>query len=104
MIDEAFVRMLVRNVLERLQGQSLDSPHSELPFQKIIGSDSPSSEQVGELYQSYRDRYLTTDPSEERFLIQLESSLSIEINQPLGCIFESHLPCDSCGRCQVRGF
>ena len=104
MIDEALVQMLVRNVLARLQGQSLASSHSETPLQKIISSDNFSSEPVGELYQNYRDRYLTTDPSEERFLVHIEANVSVEMNQPFGCIFESHLPCDSCGRCQVRGF
>ena len=57
-----------------------------------------------DLYQSYRARYLHTSPFEERFSVEFDSSMPVELGRPLVCIYEKHLPCDSCGRCEVRGF
>jgi hypothetical protein len=102
MINEALIQSIVRNVVQRLQDEATGveapaKPESVAPAARV---QAP----VMDLYQSYRTRYLHTPPSEERFSIEFDSSLPVELGRPLVCLYEKHQPCDSCGRCEVRGF
>jgi hypothetical protein len=103
MINEALIQSIVRNVVTRLEreipAESQDSPDpcSALPTLE-------PEQTVGTLHQNYRARYLGSSPFEERFSLEFASSLPVELGRPLVCIYERHQPCDSCGRCEVRGF
>ena len=96
MINEALIQSIVRNIVQRLQ----EAPVK--PESAVRAAALPAP--VGDLYQSYRARYLHTSPSEERFSVEFDSSLPVELGRPLVCLYEKHQPCDSCGRCEVRGF
>jgi hypothetical protein len=102
MISEELVSSVVRGVLKRLESESgLSLPASGAR----LSEETPSSPPVLEmLYQSYRTRYLAASPFEEKHSAEFDSSLPVELGCPLVCIYETHQPCDSCGRCQVRGF
>jgi hypothetical protein len=104
MIDEVLIESIVRNVIERLETRPASAPAG-------VSSDGArlpgcgASRTLDQLYQSYRTRYLApAPPFEERFSVEFDSSEPIELGRPLFCIYEMHLPCDGCGRCQVRGF
>jgi hypothetical protein len=101
MINEALIQSIVRNVVQRLQDEASGGAAPPNP-----GPVAPVCKQVPveDLYQSYRARYLHTSPFEERFSVEFDSSMPVELGRPLVCIYERHLPCDSCGRCEVRGF
>jgi hypothetical protein len=102
MISEALIQSIVRNVVQRLQNEE-----SGVATPVKRESAAPSAQlptPVEDLYQSYRARYLHTPPSEERFSVEFDSSLPVELGRPLVCLYEKHQPCDSCGRCEVRGF
>jgi len=102
MINEALIQSIVRNVVRRLQDEAsgVDTPVKPESAASVASIQSP----VEDLYQSYRVRCLHTPPSEERFSIEFDSSLPVELGRPLVCLYEKHQPCDSCGRCEVRGF
>ena len=101
MINEAFIQSIVRNVVQRLQ----DEGRVVAPVKtESVAPAARIPAQVEDLYQSYRTRYLHVSPSEERFSIEFDSSLPVELGRPVVCIYEKHQPCDSCGRCEVRGF
>ena len=102
MINEALIQSIVRNVVRRLQDEAREgsAPASPAPAAPAVRILAP----VEDLYQSYRARYLHTSPSEERFSVEFDSSLPVELGRPLVCLYEKHQPCDSCGRCEVRGF
>ena len=102
MINEALIQSIVRNVVQRLQDEA-----SGVVAPVKTESAAPAARvptQVDDLYQSYRARYLHVSPSEERFSVEFDSSLPVELGRPLVCLYEKHQPCDSCGRCEVRGF
>jgi len=102
MINEALIQSIVRNVVQRLQNEA-----SGVAAPAKTESVAPAPcipTHVEDLYQSYRTRYLHVLPSEERFSIEFDSSLPVELGRPLVCLYEKHQPCDSCGRCEVRGF
>jgi len=102
MINEALIQSIVRNVVQRLQDEG-----SGVVAPVKTESVSPAAHmpaQVEDLYQSYRTRYLHIPPSEERFSVEFDSTLPVELGRPLVCLYEKHQPCDSCGRCEVRGF
>jgi hypothetical protein len=98
MIDEVLIQSIVRNVVQRLQDEAKEglAPANSAP----VAIQAP----VEDLYQTYRARYLHAFPSEERFSVEFDSSLPVELGRPLVCLYERHHPCDSCGRCEVRGF
>ena len=102
MIDEALIQSIVRNVVQRLQDEAREGLASanSAPVALVDQTQAP----VGDLYQSYRAGYLHGFPSEERFSVEFDSSLPVELGRPLVCLYERHHPCDSCGRCEVRGF
>ena len=102
MINEALIQSIVRNVVQRLQDEAsgVATPANPEP----VARAPPPQASVEDLYQSYRARYLHTSPSEERFSVEFDSSLPVELGRPLVCVYEKHQPCDSCGRCEVRGF
>ena len=102
MIDEALIQSIVRNVLQRLQDGAREGVASANREPGAPASRPQAS--VEDLYQSYRARYLHTAPFEERFSVEFDSSLPVELGRPLVCLYEKHQPCDSCGRCEVRGF
>ena len=100
MIDEVLIESIVRNMIERLETRpaGVSSDGARLP-------GCGASRTLDQLYKSYRTRYLApAPPFEERFSVEFDSSEPIELGRPLFCIYEMHLPCDGCGRCQVRGF
>ena len=101
MINEALIQSIVRNVMQRLQDEAREGvvPKSE-PVAPAAHIQAP----VENLYQSYRARFLHTLPFEERFSVEFDSSLPVELGRPLVCLYEKDQPCDSCGRCEVRGF
>jgi hypothetical protein len=103
MIDEALVRSVVRGVLERMSSESLTPSVSPACHSEAV-TNSTFPEAVNQLYHRYRERYLGVNPFDERFSTEFDTSLPLELGHPLFCIYETHLPCDSCGRCQVRGF
>ncbi len=99
MISEAVVQSIVRSVITRLQeGAAEASAKTSQP----IAAPQPAA--LSSLREEYRTRYLDVPASEEKFSIEFDSSLPIEIGRPLVCLYEKHQPCDSCGRCEVRGF
>ena len=102
MINEALIQSIVRNIVQRLQDEATETgePANPGPVAPAVHLQTP----VEDLYQSYRARYLHTSPSEERFSVEFDSSLPVELGRPLVCLYEKHQPCDSCGRCEVRGF
>jgi len=102
MINEALIQSMVRNIVERLQDEASGGAMrvNQESSQREVGLPSP----VEDLYQSYRARYLHISPSEEHFAVEFDSSLPVELGRPLVCLYEKHRPCDSCGRCEVRGF
>ena len=102
MINEALIQSIVRNVVQRLQDEGSGIVAGAKPESAARTAALPAP--VGDLYQSYRTRYLHVSPSEERFSIEFDSSLPVELGRPLVCVYEKHQPCDSCGRCEVRGF
>ena len=102
MIDEALIQSIVRNVLQRLQDGAREGVAPANP--EPVAQASRPQASVEDLYQSYRARYLHTSPFEERFSVEFDSSLPLELGRPLVCLYERHRPCDSCGRCEVRGF
>lgn len=105
MISEALVQSIVRGVLERLATQSeVQRASSSQQMPSRISSTSRPLDQIDQLYQSYRERYVNVPPFDEKFSVEFDSSLPVELGRPLVCIYEAHQPCDSCGRCQVRGF
>jgi len=100
MISEALIQSIVRNVVHRLQNEAAERAALANPV-----TDSPVPKApVEDLYQAYRARYLHTSPFEERFSVEFDSSMPVELGRPLVCLYEKHQPCDSCGRCEVRGF
>jgi len=101
MINEALIQSIVRNVVQRLQD---DASGVAAPVTESVAQAARIPAHVEDLYQSYRTRYLHVSPSEERFSIEFDSSLPVELGRPVVCIYEKHQPCDSCGRCEVRGF
>jgi hypothetical protein len=102
MIDETFVQSIVRGVVERLDTArrtlSAGASHLEPATNSVV------PESLNRLYQKYREQYLGASPFDEKFSTEFDTSLPVELGRPLFCIYEEHLPCDSCGRCQVRGF
>ena len=102
MIDEALIQSIVRNVLQRLQDGAREGVAPANP--EPVAPASRPQDSVEDLYQSYRARYLHASPFEERFSVEFDSSLPVELGRPLVCLYEKHQPCDSCGRCEVRGF
>jgi len=102
MINEALIQSIVRNVVRRLQdgASGVETPVKPEASASVASIESP----VMDLYQSYRAHCLNTPPSEERFSIEFDSSLPVELGRPLVCLYEKHQACDSCGRCEVRGF
>jgi hypothetical protein len=102
MINEALIQSIVRNVVQRLHDEARagQTPVNPAPVAPAARIQVP----VEDLYQSYRTRYLQTPPSEERFSVEFDSSLPVELGRPLVCLYEKHQPCDSCSRCEVRGF
>jgi hypothetical protein len=88
--------------VQRLQAEGREgmAPANPAPVAPVDRDQAP----VEDLYQSYRTRYVRTSPSEERFSIEFDSSLPVELGRPLVCLYEKHQPCDSCSRCEVRGF
>jgi hypothetical protein len=102
MIDEVLIQSIVRNVVQRLQDEAKEglAPANSAPVALAAQIQAP----VEDLYQTYRARYLHAFPSEERFSVEFDSSLPVELGRPLVCLYERHHPCDSCGRCEVRGF
>src|SRR5262245_12991573 len=100
MINEALIQSIVRNVMHRLQNEAAERAASPNPVTEAPGPKAP----VEDLYQAYRARYLHTSPFEERFSVEFDSSMPVELGRPLVCLYEKHQPCDSCGRCEVRGF
>jgi hypothetical protein len=100
MINEALIQSIVRNILKRLQDEATETSEPVNPGTVVAHLQAP----VEDLYQSYRARYLHTSPFEERFSVEFDSSLPVELGRPLVCLYEKHQPCDSCGRCEVRGF
>jgi hypothetical protein len=104
MTDEVLIESIVRNVIERLETRTANAPASVSSDDARVPSRA-ASRGLDQLYQSYRTRYLApAPPFEERFSVEFDSSEPIELGRPLFCIYEKHLPCDGCGRCQVRGF
>jgi len=99
MINEALIQSIVRNVLQRLQDEAKEGV---VPKSEPVAPAAQAP--VENLYQSYRARYLHPSPFEERFSVEFDSSLPVELGRPLVCLYEKHQPCDSCGRCEVRGF
>ena len=102
MINEALIQSIVRNIVQRLQDEGSGVTTPAKPESAVRVAPLPAL--VEDLYQSYRARYLHTSPSEERFSVEFDSSLPVELGRPLVCLYEKHQPCDSCGRCEVRGF
>ena len=102
MINEALIQSIVRNIVQRLQdeGHGVVTPLKPESHARAAPLPTP----IEDLYKSYRARYLHTSPSEERFSVEFDSSLPVELGRPLVCLYEKHQPCDSCGRCEVRGF
>ena len=102
MINEALIQSIVRNVVQRLQDEAsgVAVPVNTETVPPVARMQTP----VVDLYESYRARYLHAPCSEERFSIEFDSSLPVELGRPLVCLYEKHQPCDSCGRCEVRGF
>lgn len=99
MISEAVVESIVRNVIARLQEGAVEAPAKT--------SQAAASEEraaLSSLRKDYRTRFLNGPASEERFSLEFDSSLPVDIGRPLICIYEKHQACDSCGRCEVRGF
>jgi hypothetical protein len=101
MINEALIQSIVRNVMQRLQDEAREGV---VPKSGPVAPAAQIQAPVENLYQSYRARYLPTSPFEERFSVGFDSSLPVELGRPLVCLYEKHQPCDSCGRCEVRGF
>jgi hypothetical protein len=102
MINEALIQSIVRNVVQRLQDEASATAPPAQPGP--VARPSRVQAPVEDLFQSYRSRYLHISPSEERFSAEFGSSLPVELGRPLVCLYEKHQPCDSCGRCEVRGF
>ena len=102
MINEALIQSIVRNVVQRLQDEA--SGVATRVNQESSEREAALLTPVEDLYQSYRARYLHISPSEERFSVEFDSSLPVELGRPLVCLYEKHQPCDRCGRCEVRGF
>ena len=102
MINEALIQSIVRNIVQRLQNEESGVATPVKRESAAPAAQLPTP--VENLYQSYRARYLHTPPSEERFSVEFDSSLPVELGRPLVCLYEKHHPCDSCGRCEVRGF
>jgi len=102
MINEALIQSIVRNVVQRLQDEARTGMPLAVPAP--VASAARTQAPVEDLYQSYRARYLHTSPFEERFSVEFDSSQPVELGRPLVCLYEKHQPCDSCGRCEVRGF
>ena len=101
MINEALIQSIVRNVVQRLQDEGrVVAPEKT----ESVAPAARMPTHVEDLYQSYRARYLNVSPSEERFSVEFDSSLPVELGRPRVCLYEKHQPCDSCGRCEVRGF
>ena len=102
MINEALIQSIVHNVLQRLQDEAGEGAAPA----NLAAPAAPARMQapVENLYQSYRARYLHTSLFEERFSVEFDSSMPVELGRPLVCLYEKHQPCDSCGRCEVRGF
>ena len=103
MINEALVQSIVRGVIESLEARSQNSV-GVTSCQAPPDQPSYPPRAVTELYKSYCARYLNDSSFEEKFSVELDSSLAVELGRSLPCIYEAHRPCDSCGRCQVRGF
>ena len=102
MINEALIQSIVRNIVQRLQDEAGEVASPVKP--ETVAPAAPMPTPVEALYQSYRTRHLHVSPSEERFSMEFDSSLPVELGRPLVCLYEKHQPCDSCGRCEVRGF
>jgi len=100
MINEALIQSIVRNVMHRLQNEAAEGTASPNPLTEAPVPKVP----VEDLYQAHRSRYLHISPFEERFSVEFDSSMPVELGRPLVCLYEKHQPCDSCGRCEVRGF
>ncbi|MCI0419119.1 MAG: hypothetical protein L0387_05060 [Acidobacteria bacterium] len=101
-VNEALIQSIVRNVVQRLQDETLEGAPRGGSVAATPASRMHAS--LENLYQSYRARYLHPSPSEERFSVEFDSSLPVELGRPLVCLYEKHQPCDSCGRCEFRGF
>ncbi len=93
MISESLIQSIVRNVLLRLEAES--AANSVIPSRDIEPAKEPRKIRAGDLVSS---------PFEERIISGLEPGLPLDLGRPLVCIYEEHRPCDSCSRCEVRGF
>ena len=101
MIDEVLIQSIVRNVVQRLHDEAREGL---APANSASVAPAAQIRAVEDLYQTYRASYLHAFPSEERFSVEFDSSMPVELGRPLVCLYEKHRPCDSCGRCEVRGF
>jgi len=101
MIDEALLQSVVRNVVQRLQDEGTGE-RTSANRESVLPAPRPQT--LEDLHQSYRVRHIHASPFEERILSEFDSSLPVELGKPLVCLYEKHRPCDSCGRCEVRGF
>ena len=102
MINEAFIQSIVRNVVQRLRDEA-DAGDADAKPGPIVAATRPQAP-VEAVYQGHRARYLHTSPFEERFSVEFDSTLPVELGRPVVCLYEKDRPCDSCGRCEVRGF
>jgi hypothetical protein len=103
MVNEALIQSIVRVVIERSEAKGEDLPSAASREATVIQNHG-SPESLTKLYEAYRSRYISVSPFEEKFCVEFDSPLPMELGRPLSCIYETHRPCDSCGRCQVRGF
>ena len=100
MISREQVESIVCGVLERLEETKT------FPASQGVVPDHPTrpATSTPELYEQYRLRYLQDPPQEQRFSVEFDSSISLELGYPKICIYEPLRSCDRCGRCQVLGF
>ena len=102
MINEAFIQSIVRNVVQRLQDEADAGDVNPKPG-PVVAAIHPQTP-VETISRGYRARYLHPSAFEERFSVEFDSNLPIELGRPVVCLYEKDRPCDSCGRCEVRGF
>ncbi len=102
MINEALIQSIVRNVVQRLQDEASGvvtpvKPESAAPA-LACRRRWRTSIRVIELVISTPPPLKSGSPS------SLIPACLSNSDDPLVCLYEKHQPCDSCGRCEVRGF